>query len=154
MAETAVDQRARRRRRRHFGAHEREGPRRRGVPDILDGRIVVECKTDEQVVARQRRMLRPPQVDVVDADCAIGPRIGELREYPDVGSDLSRDEKAELLRKAHRSILRSRLRFRDLRQSRHDHSGERRNRRKRERLLRSPVARLTYRRQRCERVAV
>ncbi len=123
------------------GAGQRRHARRRrgvrpppdggGVPEIAHRRVVIEGKPVHEADAAGRP--GEAQVDVVDADGPVLPRIGDLREEADPRAELAGDEDAELLGERDGAVLHPGHVVRQVRQRRLQHSRHQGNRRELER---------------------
>lgn len=86
LRQRAVDERRGGGRKRHGGGREREAPRRRGVPDVLERRVVVERHAVEDVLVPERDVTRRADVDVVDGKrAALATEVLEMTAMTDSG---------------------------------------------------------------------
>ena len=108
-----------------MGAREWIAPGGRAVPQILDGRIVVQADAVDEVVTVDRGNVGKTNIRVVDAEAAALIVIGQLNEGADIVRDMPGIEQAELLRKVGGGLARSGIvRFGGKTGRGHDHRGD------------------------------
>ena len=69
------------------------------MPQVLHRRVIVQRDTVDQVLPADLRIIAITDIGVVETEIVVGARVGRLYERPDMGRDLSSQEKAQLLRK-------------------------------------------------------
>src|SRR5713226_3976045 len=86
-------------------------PGRRAVPDVFDGRIVVEGQPVDPGFAMKKSASGVPNVSVVPSEMVTLRVIGGLNEPARMGGKGSGEEKGNILRKAKIPVLRAGLAF-------------------------------------------
>ena len=87
----------------------REAPCRRSIPQVLNGRIVIEGHAVNQFFAGDISLIRVADICVIDTEMVVLGIIGYLKKTADMGCPCPSKKERHILRKFKIAILGSRL---------------------------------------------